>query len=150
MRTSHRLRAPASGSARHARGRRLCAAAVAAAVLAGGVVLYRFPPSQTPFYPPCLFHALTGLHCPGCGTARALHALLHGRVGAALGHNAFTVLSLPFLAWAAVSMARQAAVGRPLPCPRLSAASTWALFAAIVAFWVLRNVPLWPCSLLAP
>ncbi|MCI8516940.1 MAG: DUF2752 domain-containing protein [Hungatella sp.] len=27
---------------------------------------------------PCLFHALTGLYCPGCGGTRAVGYLLHG------------------------------------------------------------------------
>lgn len=27
---------------------------------------------------PCLFHALTGLYCPGCGGTRAIKALLKG------------------------------------------------------------------------
>ena len=35
-------------------------------------------PHQPGHYPPCPVAALTGLHCPGCGTLRGLHALLHG------------------------------------------------------------------------
>lgn len=29
---------------------------------------------------PCLFHAMTGLYCPGCGGTRAVRALLRGDV----------------------------------------------------------------------
>ncbi|MEY2693731.1 MAG: hypothetical protein RL142_79 [Actinomycetota bacterium] len=36
---------------------------------------------------PCLFHAATGLLCPGCGTTRSLTALLHGDVATALAFN---------------------------------------------------------------
>lgn len=30
--------------------------------------------------PPCAFHSMIGLYCPGCGGTRAVHALLHGRL----------------------------------------------------------------------
>lgn len=36
---------------------------------------------------PCLFHASTGLLCPGCGTTRSLTALVHGDVAGALSFN---------------------------------------------------------------
>lgn len=29
---------------------------------------------------PCMFHAMTGLYCPGCGGTRAVKALLRGKV----------------------------------------------------------------------
>jgi len=45
----------------------------------------------------CPFHFLTGLLCPGCGSQRALHDLMHLRVGEAFGHNALLVLSIPAL-----------------------------------------------------
>src|SRR6266513_4699752 len=70
-------------------------AALAATVLF--VILFFFSPSQYPFYPRCPLHAMTGLHCPGCGSLRAVHSLLHGDIGAALHFNALLILSLPFL-----------------------------------------------------
>lgn len=30
--------------------------------------------------PPCIFHYITGLYCPGCGGTRAVIALLSGKV----------------------------------------------------------------------
>lgn len=36
---------------------------------------------------PCLFHAATGLLCPGCGTTRSLTALIHGDVAGAFAFN---------------------------------------------------------------
>ena len=62
---------------------------VALAVLAslGVAMLYTFDPRNTDSYPVCPFLGLTGYHCPGCGTLRALHQLLHGNVIGALGYN---------------------------------------------------------------
>ena len=30
--------------------------------------------------PPCLFHTLTGLYCPGCGGTRAVRAFFQGKI----------------------------------------------------------------------
>src|SRR2546421_11472933 len=51
--------------------------------LVGAAVLFWFEPTQHAFYPICAFHRTTGLLCPGCGSLRALHQLLHGQVAAA-------------------------------------------------------------------
>src|SRR5436309_1071471 len=71
--------------------------AAALALPLGAVVLFSFPPSEYGFYPPCVLHQLTGLHCPGCGATRCLHALLHGDLAQAAAYNILFVLALPFL-----------------------------------------------------
>ena len=118
--------------------------------IAGVAALYTFDPRNPGTYPICPFLGLTGYHCPGCGTLRALHQLLHGNVIAALGYNPLTVLSLPFIAYSfadgAVRMFRIAA----LPRIFIPHQYIWALFVAIVAFWLLRNVPVEPLTVLAP
>jgi Protein of unknown function (DUF2752) len=61
-------------------------------------ILYLFDPSSYGFYPTCLFHRMTGLLCPGCGSLRALHQLLHGHIWTAFQYNPMLVTGLPFLA----------------------------------------------------
>jgi hypothetical protein len=114
------------------------------------VVLYAFPPTETSFYPRCNFHRLTGLHCPGCGTTRCLHALLHGDLPQAVACNLLAVAALPFLlAWAA--RAGWAALrGAPSPRTRLPAWAIAALIVLVLAFAVVRNLPFFPANLLAP
>jgi hypothetical protein len=75
------------------------------AVLAG-VVLFCFDPSRSAFYPVCLFHKTTGLLCPGCGSLRALHELLHGHLATAWRFNPLLVGSLPVLFWFGAQYAR--------------------------------------------
>jgi hypothetical protein len=71
---------------------------LAAAGVTGGVfILYSYPPAENSYYPGCQFHSLTGLHCPGCGTTRALHAILHGQVAQALAYNAVAFVAMPVL-----------------------------------------------------
>ncbi len=48
----------------------------------------------------CLFKALLGRDCPGCGMTRAVTALLHGDTTQALAHNKFVVVVFPSLVFA--------------------------------------------------
>ncbi|HEY5026918.1 MAG TPA: DUF2752 domain-containing protein, partial [Candidatus Angelobacter sp.] len=74
--------------------------AIAAGLAAGFWILYAFPPTEHAFYPRCLFYALTGWQCPGCGGTRALYHLLHLQVGGAIRYNVLvTVLAPIAFAW---------------------------------------------------
>ena len=132
------------------RARRRWLLLVALAVTAGLFLLYRVAPTEGSFYPRCLFHTATGLHCPGCGTTRCLHALLHGQLRQAFAYNALVLLALPFLLFWAARWGLAFLRGTPLrarPLPR------WAyvvLVGALLAFSVLRNLGTPPFDALAP
>lgn len=125
---------------------------VALAVLAslGVAMLYTFDPRNGDAYPVCPFFGLTGYHCPGCGTLRALHQLLHGNVIGAFGYNPLMILSLPFIAYSYAAGATRAFHVPLLPRIFIPPAWIWALLVGVVAFWVLRNVPVAPLTFLAP
>lgn len=128
----------------------LVAAGSVGLAAAGATVLFLFDPSTSAFYPPCPFHALTGLWCPGCGSARALHELLHGDLAAAFGLNPLMVLALPLLGYCALSLVTAGPRGRSLPDVFASPLAAHLALWTILLYWVLRNVPLYPLSLLAP
>ena len=67
-------------------------------VFSGFLYLYLVDPSTSPLAPPCLFTAIFGVLCPGCGSLRALHALAHGDLKAALAFNTPMVIALPLVA----------------------------------------------------
>ena len=113
-------------------------------------LLYVFDPRTTGTLPTCPFLSLTGCYCPGCGTLRALHVLLRGDVVSALGYNVLSVLSLPFITYSFGSGAMRA-FGLRAPGPVfVHPGFIWALLAAIVAYWTLRNLPFAPLTVLAP
>ena len=132
------------------RRRRLVTAAAVAAVLTLAGTLYTFPPVENSFYPPCLFHRWTGLHCPGCGATRAVHALLHGDLPQAAAYNLLFVCFLPALvAWAACQW-WSLLTGRPLTSWRMPPWAVRALFVIVLVYWVVRNLPFAPFTFLAP
>lgn len=130
--------------------RALAAAGACSAVASGALLLYTVRPTAGSIYPPCPLHFFTGLHCPGCGTLRCLHALLHGDLPQALAFNQLTVLCLPMLAIYAGYRLSTWTLGVPSRWPRTPAWMILLLFAVIVLFGVLRNVPAAPFSALAP
>ena len=119
----------------------------AAAVTLAAIVLYARDPAEDGSYPLCPLNATTGLYCPGCGTLRALHQLLHGRLDRSLALNPLTVLAVPFLAYHfAVWLLPSLGWRRVAPSGR----ATWALLLVVVGFGILRNLPLAPFDALAP
>ncbi len=116
----------------------------------GLVVLYFFKPGQSPIYPPCPFHLITGLYCPGCGSLRAIHALLHGRILSALDLNPLMVVSIPFLGYGFISLALYKIMGRGLPQLIKHPLWIWSILALIIVYTILRNIPFYPFSVLAP
>ena len=127
----------------------LLLAGLALLALAGFGVLRRFDPSAAgSFFPPCMFHAITGWYCPGCGLTRMLHALAHFDVPRAFSMNPLAMLAMPALA----AMAAHGYGWRPralAPLMRvLLAPYFWLVL--LPTYWIARNLPWFPFTLLAP
>ena len=130
--------------------RRAVLATMAATLGSWLAMLYRFDPGATEVFPLCPFHYFTGYYCPGCGSLRALHQLLHGNPSAALSYNPLMVLTLPFVIYWMASQAALLWRGRPLPSSFIPARWIWTLLALVLVFWFMRNLPQYPFALLAP
>ena len=101
-------------------------------------VLFIFNPATSGFYPFCPLHRLTGWLCPGCGSLRAIHELLHGNVVAAFRLNALLVVALPVLAGLAVRWGYRSHRGRPVSFG-VSGRAFWVGFTIVLLFGILRN-----------
>ena len=130
--------------------RRWQLAALVLAASFGLSALLLIDPANSSFFPPCPFHALTGLHCPGCGTLRALHQLLEGNLRTAFLLNPLMVSFLPLIAYGFLSALVRALSGRNVPGVFVPAVWIWTLLGVIILFWIARNIPVYPFSLLAP
>jgi hypothetical protein len=130
--------------------RRLAAGAFLTLAVALGAVLFLRSPRDVSWIPCCPFHLLTGLYCPGCGTMRALHEFLHGDLGAAVSFNPMILVAVPAAAAALTAQVAILAGGKQLSGWRMPARGCWVIVAVIAAHWILRNVPAYPFTLLAP
>ena len=57
---------------------------------------YFFNPTVSNFFPKCPFHTITGLYCPGCGSQRAIHDMMHLNIFEAINHNALMFFTFTF------------------------------------------------------
>ena len=106
------------------------------ALLIGGILaailsaclLFFFNPETTSYYPRCPFYALTGLQCPGCGTLRGLHALMHLHLADAWRFNPGMVVSIPVIGSFLLF---------PRLCKNVFVGKT--VLVTILVWWIVRN-----------
>ena len=115
---------------------------VIAALMVFGFIYYALDPSSSTMFPRCTFLSLTGYKCPGCGSQRAIHALLHGDVVAAFKFNALMMVSIPWLALCFFAESQR--VRNPRLYARLnSPLLIWIFLAMVLGWWLLRNIFNW-------
>jgi hypothetical protein len=124
--------------------RRSTVVAIWSLLMAGSAYVFMFEPGKTGIFPVCLFRLLTGYTCPGCGSTRAMHQLLHGHVVAAFMLNPLFLLAIPFLLFA---LLRYSIVVMHGGVPRqntLPPSVIYGLFFVVVSFWIFRNTSFYP------
>ncbi len=119
----------------------LVSGAAGVLVATGLFLLFRFNPAEHQLFPRCVFHAVSGWDCPGCGGQRALHQLLHGNLATALQHNALLVVLLPVALWFLAQFLWNRYSGRRKIAPFKHHTWPWVLCSAVIIFGVLRNLP---------
>ena len=113
------------------------------AVIAGVLFIYSHSPLESKYYPPCIFKKLTGFDCAGCGSARACYQLLHGNIKSAIDNNILLILMLPVIFVGLINffLGKMKSVWDKLSRPKI-------FLAVILLFWVVRNIPVYPFTLL--
>ncbi|MFV0418170.1 MAG: DUF2752 domain-containing protein [Dysgonomonas sp.] len=107
----------------------------------GGVFYYLFSPEESSFFPQCPFHSLTGLDCPGCGSQRAIHYLLHLQIKRAFLSNPLLVTIIPYILLGVYIEY----FGGKEKYPRIrqilfNKNAAYIILSAIILFWIGRNL----------
>lgn len=113
-----------------------------ALLLVLGFIYYALDPAASQLFPRCTFLTLTGYKCPGCGSQRAIHALLNGNVVEAFRYNAMMLISIPFIAlllFGETQRTRNPRLYLRMNTPLL----IWLFLAVILGWWILRNIFNW-------
>ena len=107
---------------------------------AAAAVLLRYPPAAYNFYPRCPLYVYCHLLCPGCGSTRAVAALLRGELREALRWNPLAAALVPLLlVWGAQRSVAVFSGARP---SLLTVRLPWTLAAGALAlgYGVARNL----------
>ena len=89
---------------------------------------------------PCLFHLITGLHCPGCGVTTMFYQILHLEFQQAFAANSFLFVTFPLLLIQGGYAAFKYCKGEPLS--RRNNLLLYIYCAALFIFGIIRNLPL--------
>jgi len=122
-------------------------------VLFGGffLVYFFYNPAQSSFFIPCPIHYITGFYCPGCGSQRAIHLLLHGDIIGAFRFNPLMVLTLPILIYGLGITIANWVFGTSYRFMLFySKLFIFGYFGIAILYWVLRNLHFYPFNWLAP
>lgn len=125
---------------------------VIAAILIIGLLLFYFfyNPAQYSIFPRCPFNRLTGLFCPGCGSQRAIHQILHGYFINGISHNLLIGLAVFVIAYDAFIHLTNNVLNKNFKNILHYSKITYTILILIVLFWVLRNINQYPFTILAP
>jgi len=111
---------------------------------------FNINPSEVDFMLKCPLYSTTGIYCPGCGSQRALHHLLHADFIKAAHSNILLLVglisaiyhySLPFI---------NSYFNKNFKSIFNKNKNVMLVLILVILFWVLRNIPHYPFTLLAP
>ena len=116
-------------------------AAVGAIGLAAAGLLHFHDPHGSGSYGFCLFLAITGRPCPGCGGLRAINDLTRFDLGAAISSNALAVALVGVLAVAYIRWIANRRRGGDRRMIVLGPRTGVAVMTLLVVFGIVRNTP---------
>lgn len=125
------------------RKHRLVVIALIATLSLLGLLYFFVDPGSSSLVPKCVVKTLTGYDCPSCGGQRALHALLHGRVGEAFMFNPFLVVGVPYFLLLLYAQFASGTVAERVRRVTHHPVTIWTYVVLFFVWWVVRNTHWW-------
>lgn len=119
-------------------------------IIGVAVLFFVLDPNKHEIFPQCLFHSLTGGYCPGCGSQRALHSLLHFRIPDVISYNFLFLPAALLILYHYTYPILNKAFNWKLPNIFYKKITPRIIFAVVILFWIARNLPWYPFNILAP
>lgn len=118
-------------------------------------LLFRINQSNVALPLACSFYRFTGLYCPGCGMTRAFFSVIRGNIPDAFSYNLLwpfiTLLAaLPVYFWFCFLYSGKNPFNPVNRFLQRHSFLGWFVLVLFFSFWVLRNIPVYPFTLLAP
>lgn len=110
------------------------------------LLYFSFNPESGLLFPKCPFNTYLGIYCSGCGSQRAIHDLLHLRIGEAISHN---LMLLPALFVIGQHLATKLGIVKRESLINYRY-SPLIILSVVLLFMVFRNIKAFPFEYLAP
>jgi len=114
------------------------------------VLFFLLDPAKHDLFPRCIFNSLTGYYCPGCGSQRAIHSLLHLDFAGVVSYNFLFIPAFLLIFYHYMHPVFNRFFGLKLPNVFYFRNTPLIILGVIVLFWILRNIPVYPFAVLAP
>lgn len=114
------------------------------------VLFFILDPSKNSIFPRCTFNVLTSYYCPGCGSQRAIHSLLHLDVAGVVHYNFLILPAMLLIIYHYLHPVLNKIFKWKLPNIFYLKNTPWIILGVVVVFWIVRNIPVFPFTELAP
>lgn len=119
-------------------------------IIGVAILFFVLDPSKNTLFPKCMFHSLTGYYCPGCGSQRAVHSLLHLDLAGVVHYNFLFLPAILLIIYHYLHPVLNHIFHWKLPNIFYYKQTPWIILGVVVVFWILRNIPVFPFSVMAP
>ncbi len=121
-------------------------------LLFGVIAFFYFTinPNEVDFMLKCPLYKTTGIYCPGCGSQRAIHHLLHFDFIKAAQNNILLLIGLLSAVYHYGIQFINRYFIKNFKSIFNNTKNLLIILIIVILFWVLRNVPYYPFTLLAP
>ncbi len=107
-------------------------------------------PNNVNFFPKCPLYVTTGIYCPGCGSQRATHQLLHLNILGVLQQNILYFFGVLLIGYNLIVISLNLFFKKHIYNYIYHPKTPIIILIIVIVFWILRNIPYYPFNLLAP